>query len=199
MRTVTISGPVKGHEPQSGGPINRITVSGTATTDCSAVSVTVHQTQPVDVVLPTGQAQVGASGDWSVNFSVANGDFQPGATVGLLTKIKLSSVLDFNFNPVVVFQKGEAENLSAVQIPLDLVVKAGSVLKLGTGLAVNTGDDYSFSGDNGGRISVGAMIELKIGKIMIHTGAGLASLLTGGLYPSISDSVYIDVNAKYVK
>jgi hypothetical protein len=24
-------------------------------------------------------------------------------------------------------------------------------------------------------------------------------LLTGGLYPSISDSVYVDVNVKYVK
>src|SRR6476646_5642019 len=77
MCTVTISG-IRGHEPQSGGPINRITVSGTATTDCSAVSVTVHQTVPVDVVLPTGQAQVDSSGNWSVNFSVNNGDFQAG-------------------------------------------------------------------------------------------------------------------------
>jgi hypothetical protein len=40
---------------------------------------------------------------------------------------------------------------------------------------------------------------VKIGPILAHAGAGVASLLTGGMYPTISDSVYIDVNAKYVK
>ena len=40
--------------------------------------------------------------------------------------------------------------------------------------------------------------DLGIGPILAHAGAGVASLLTGGMYPTFSDSVYIDVNAKYV-
>ncbi len=127
------------------------------------------------------------------------GDFQPGVTGGLLTNIKLSSLVDFKLNPVLIFQKGTAENLTAIQIPLGLSVKLGSVVKLGLDLAVNTGDNFKFSGDSGGRISVGGSLELKVGKIIVHTGAGLASLLTGGLYPSVSDSVFVDVNAKYAK
>jgi len=39
---------------------------------------------------------------------------------------------------------------------------------------------------------------VKLGPIIAHAGAGLASLLTEelGLYQSIGDSVYIDVNAQ---
>jgi hypothetical protein len=53
---------------------------------------------------------------------------------------------------------------------------------------------------------VGAAIDLKINHIKIHAGAGFATLLTtdeavmGGIaYPSIADSIYVDLNVKYAK
>ncbi len=127
------------------------------------------------------------------------GDFQPGTSIGMLTRIRLSSVVDFNFNPVVLLQKGEVENLSAIQIPLAVVLKAGSLLKLGLETSINTGDDFAFGGDSGGRISLGTSLDIKISKIIVHLGTGLASLLTGGLYPEISDSIYFEFNVKYAK
>ncbi len=133
------------------------------------------------------------------DFPLFTGDFQPGVTAGLLMKIKLSNVVDFHLNPLVLYQKGSVENLDAVQIPLSLVVQAGSLAKLGLDLAVNTGDNYSFSGDSGGRIAVGASLELKIGKLVFHAGGGLASLLSGGMYPGVIDSLFVDVNARYAK
>lgn len=127
------------------------------------------------------------------------GDFQPGTNIGLLTRIKLSSIVDFNFNPVVLLQKGEAENLSAIQIPLSVVLKAGQALKLGLETSINTGDDFSFGGSSGGRISLGTSLDVKISKIIVHLGTGMASLLTGELYPEISDSIYFELNVKYAK
>jgi hypothetical protein len=133
------------------------------------------------------------------DFPLFTGDFKPGVAGGLLMKVKLSSLLDFNLVPSWVYQSGTMESLTAVQVPMSLRVALADVVKLSFDLGIYTGDDYSFSGDNGGRISTGAALDLKIGFIALHTGAGVASLLTGGLYPSISDSVYVDVNVKYVK
>jgi hypothetical protein len=78
-------------------------------------------------------------------------------------------------------------------------VALGDLIKVSADLGVFTGDDYSFSGDNGGRISTGGALDLKIGPILVHAGAGVASLLSGGMYPSIGESVYVDVNVKYAK
>jgi hypothetical protein len=133
------------------------------------------------------------------DFPVFVGDFQPGVSTGLIMGIKLSSVVDFNLNPVLLLQKGETKNHSAIQVPVSLVLKAGSAIKLALESAVNTGDDISLRGSNGGRIMVGGSLDLKIGKIIIHTGAGLASLLTGPAYPNVTDSVFVDINAKYAK
>jgi hypothetical protein len=133
------------------------------------------------------------------DFPVFTGGFQPGMSTGLIMGIKLSSVVDFNFNPVLLLQKGEMQNHSAIQVPVSTVIKLGSVVKLGVEAAVNTGDDISLQGKNGGRIMVGGSLDLKIGKIIIHTGAGLASLLTGPAYPNVTDSVFVDINAKYAK
>ena len=127
------------------------------------------------------------------------GGFHPGIGTGLLMKVKLSTLVDFNLVPAWVYQGGEMESLTAVQIPLSLEVALGELLELSFDLGIYTGDDYSFSGDNGGRISTGAALTVKVGPIVLHTGAGVASLLTGGMYPSISDSVYVDVNVKYAK
>ncbi len=137
------------------------------------------------------------------DFPLFVGDLQPGFLGGLLTRVKLSNVVDFNFNPVFLFQTGETENLTAVQIPLSLVLKAGDVLELGTEMGINTGDDFSFGPKKGGRISLGVSLDLKISKIAVHLGTGFASLLTSdegsALYPTIKDSVYFDFNVKYVK
>lgn len=79
MCTITING-IQGNESTQGQGIDRITISGNAT-QCAAVSVDVHQTQPVDVHLPTRQANVDAQGNWSVDFSIALGDFSAGTFV----------------------------------------------------------------------------------------------------------------------
>jgi hypothetical protein len=133
------------------------------------------------------------------DFPVYTGSFKPGFRGGLITKVQLSSLVDFSLTPDFVFQSGEAENLTAVQIPLSLILRLGSLVALSADAGVFTGDDFSFSGDDGGRISLGAALDLKLGPILLHTGAGFASLLTGGLYPEIGDSIYIDLNVKYAR
>lgn len=79
MSTITIND-IQGHESTQGQGIDRITISGNAT-QCAAVSVDVHQTQPVNVHLPTRLANVDAQGNWSVDFSIALGDFSAGTFV----------------------------------------------------------------------------------------------------------------------
>ena len=108
-------------------------------------------------------------------------------------------MVDFSLVPAWIYQSGTMDSHTAVQIPMSLILKLGDVVQTSADLGVFTGDKYSFSGDKGGRIAAGGSLSLKIGPILAHAGAGVASLLTGGLYPTISDSVYIDVNAKYVK
>jgi hypothetical protein len=39
---------------------------------------------------------------------------------------------------------------------------------------------------------------VKLGPVLAHAGAGTASLLTGGLYPTVKDAFYIDLDVKYV-
>lgn len=71
--TITVPG---GQETAPGQGITTLTVSGTAT-DCTAVRVQVHQTQPVDTITPQKIGPVNG-GQWSVTFTVADGDFQLG-------------------------------------------------------------------------------------------------------------------------
>jgi hypothetical protein len=127
------------------------------------------------------------------------GDFQPGFLAGITTKVKLSSLVDFKLLPTWVYQKGTAESLTAVQIPMSLILALGNVVKVSADLGIYTGDDYTFRSSKGGRVALGAALDVKLGPILTHLGAGSASLGTGGLYPTISDSVYIDLNVKYAK
>jgi hypothetical protein len=133
------------------------------------------------------------------DFPLYIGDFQPGFGGGVLAKIKLSELLDLSLTPSWVYQSGDEESRTAIQIPASVIVKLGSLLKVSADAGVFTGDDYSFGGDDGGRIYAGAAVDVKLGPIIAHAGAGVASLLTGGMYPTISDSVYIDLNVKYAK
>jgi hypothetical protein len=133
------------------------------------------------------------------DFPLFTGSFHPGFAGGIRTRVKLGSVIDFNLNPAWVIQSGEMENLTAVQIPMSLVLGIGDVAKLSAELGIYTADDYSLQGKNGGRVATGAALDVKVGPILMHAGAGVATLTTGPAYPTVKDSFYIDVNAKYVK
>ena len=132
------------------------------------------------------------------DFPLFTGSFEPGLTVGPIAKVKLSSLVDFAFVPVWVYQSGPTAT-RAVQIPTQLILRLGSLVQLSADVGIYTGNDYSFGGDSGGRIATGGSLTVKIGPIVAHAGAGFASLLTGGLYPTIGDSLYIDLNVKFAK
>jgi hypothetical protein len=127
------------------------------------------------------------------------GDLKFATTVGPWIKFKRWG-LDFNTAPSIVYQAGD-ESVTAVQLPLAASVSLGKLLKTSVETGIYTGDDFKLGPSGGGRIALGAAIDVKIGKIIAHAGAGVASLLTDemGAYHSISDSVYVDLNAKYVK
>ncbi len=131
------------------------------------------------------------------DYPLFTGGFEPGVAAGLTTKVKLGSVVDLRLLPQILYQRGETEAANGVQVPMSLIVKLGSLLAVSADLAVNTGDDYALGADDGGRIALGAAIDVKLGPIATHLGAGLASLLTGGAYPTIRDSMYFDINVKY--
>jgi hypothetical protein len=153
----------------------------------------------VGVSLGLGYMREGAMLLSEKDFPLFLGGFQPGFEGGLITKVKLSTLVDFKLLPSWVYQSGDAESLTAVKIPVSLVLAVGSLAKVSAELGMYTGDDYSGKGKNGGRLQTGAALDLKIGPILTHLGAGAASLLTGGAYPTIRDSVYIDLNVKYAK
>ena len=135
------------------------------------------------------------------DFPLFIGDFKPGFAGGLRMKAKLSSVIDFALTPQWVFQSGSAESAQAVQVPMSTIVALGDMLKVSVDLGVYTGDDYTFRSSKGGRVTAGGAIDVKIGPILAHAGAGVASLGTGeaSMYPTIADSVYVDLNVKYAK
>jgi hypothetical protein len=153
----------------------------------------------IGVQLTGAYMREGAMGLSDKDYPLFAGKFQPGFNAGLIMKVKLGSILDFQTLPVWVYQHGSAESLQAVQIPVNLIVKLGSLLKVSADVGIYTGDDYTFRGSKGGRVALGAAIDVKIGPILTHLGAGAASLTTGGVYPTISDSIYFDLNVKYAK
>ncbi len=135
------------------------------------------------------------------DFPLFDGDFKPAFMGGITTKVKLGSVVDFKLMPQWVIQAGSAGSLTAVQVPTSLVVALGSLLKVSADLGVYTGDDYTLRSSKGGRVALGAAIDVKIGPIVTHLGAGAASLGTGpsSMYPTIRDAMYFDLNVKYAK
>ncbi|HUS69127.1 MAG TPA: hypothetical protein VMZ28_31540 [Kofleriaceae bacterium] len=151
------------------------------------------------IVLTGGYLREGAFLLSKKDYPLFVGDFKPGFGVGLPMLARLSSVFDFSMTPSYVHQSGTDEGLDALQLPTSIVLKMGEVVKLSADLGIYTGDDFSFRGSNGGRTALGASLTVKIGSIVALAGAGLASLQTGGLYPSARDSLYIDLNVKYAK
>lgn len=134
------------------------------------------------------------------DFPLFTGDVTPGVSGGLRLKLKLSSLLDFALVPSFVYQGGgKLSSVDALQIPTSLIIKIGSLVKLSADAGIYTGDGLAFGGKSGGRITAGGALDVKIGPIITHLGGGVASLLTGGAYPTIGDSVYVDLNVKYAK
>lgn len=127
------------------------------------------------------------------------GNFHPGFKGDLIMKLKLSSLVDFALVPAWVYQGGEPQAHAAIQVPMSLIVKLADLVQVAADTGVFTGDQYHLSGDAGGRIYAGGSLTVKIWKLQAHAGLGVASLLTGGLYPSIGDSVYVDLNVTYVR
>lgn len=161
---------------------------------------TIPKTQ-LGVTLTTAYMREGAMLLSEKDYPLFAGDFHPGLGGGLLLKLRLGNLLDFALVPAFVFQKGSTENQTAIQIPMSLIIKLGSLLKVSADLGVFTGDDISLRARNGGRIYAGAGLDVKLGPIALHLGAGVASLFTDpmGKYPSLGDSIYVDLNVKYVK
>lgn len=159
----------------------------------------VKQETEAGLSLTVGYMRKGAMLLSEKDYPLFVGDFKPGFAGGVPIKVKLGKVVDFKLAPAWVYQSGTMESVTAVQLPLSLVVGVGSLAKVSADVGIYTGDDYSFSGSEGGRISAGGALDLKLGPIIAHAGEGVASLLTGGLYPSIGESVYIDLNVKYAK
>ncbi|MBV8759425.1 MAG: hypothetical protein JO257_19210 [Deltaproteobacteria bacterium] len=171
----------------------------TARLDAMLPKMPMMKKTQVGVSLGVGYMREGAMLLSEKDYPMFVGDFKPGFAGALVTKVKLGNAVDFSLVPAWVYQSGTMDSHTAIQVPMSLILKLGDTIATSADLGVFTGDKYSFSGDKGGRIAAGASLTVKIGPILAHAGAGVASLLTGGLYPTISDSIYVDVNAKYVK
>ena len=135
------------------------------------------------------------------DFPLFVGDFKPGFTAGVIMKLKLSELVDFSLLPLYVRQASSAEEDDALQVPMSLILKLGSLVKLSAELGVYTGPGLSLHARDDGRIQTGGALDVKLGPILVHAGAGAASLITAdtGPYPSVRDSVYVDLNVKYAK
>ena len=110
-------------------------------------------------------------------------------------------MVDFKLLPVYVYQAGSDGAHDGVQIPTSLSLGIGQLVKLSADVGVYTGDGFTFRPSKGGRLALGGALDVKISKIIVHAGAGAASLLTSsmGEYPTIGDSVYFDLNVKFAK
>lgn len=208
LKSVTITGnaplAVKKPETLAGGAVDPRFFGGMSVTlDARLPKMDVPMVPSKDTVvgliLTGAYMREGAMLLSEKDFPLFVGDFKPGLAGGVLAKAKVSSLIDFSLTPTFVYQQGTMESINAVQIPTSTIVKLGETLKVSADLGIFTGDDFKFGGDSGGRIAAGAAIDLKIGKIITHAGVGFASLLTGGAYPTITDSLYIDLNVKYAK
>ncbi len=126
-----------------------------------------------------------------------HGPFRFGTAVGPYLRLDMFG-LQVTLLPSVVWQAGTG---TAGQLPLTAVLKLGSLLELAADAGVFTGPQLKLGAADGGRIYAGGSVTLKIGPIVLHAGAGVASLLTDpmGVYPPIKGSIYYDVNVKYAK
>ena len=114
------------------------------------------------------------------------GDFQPGFAGSLVTKVKLGNVVDFSLVPAWIYQSGAIDSHAAVQIPMSLILELGEVVQTSADLGVHRRQIFlqrcRWRAHCRGRLA-----DAQDRAILAHAGAGVASLLTGGMYPTISD------------
>ena len=125
------------------------------------------------------------------------GKLSLGTALGPYLRLDLYGVY-LSVVPQVVLQYGSGV---AAQIPISARVKLLDLLAVSADAGVFTGEKMRFGAAGGGRIYAGASVDLKLSPILLHLGAGVASLLTdpAGFYPSIKESIYFDLNVKYAK
>ena len=140
------------------------------------------------------------------DFPLYAGDLKFGAAIGPWIKFKYSGI-EFKTTPQVVYHATEPESLMGLQVPISAAVGLGKALKVSLETGVYTGDDFSLGPKGGGRIALGAAVDIKLTPVLLHLGAGLASLLVSdsmdadnqALYGSITDTLYFDLSFKYAK
>jgi hypothetical protein len=131
---------------------------------------------------------------------IYQGDYELATRVGPWVKLK-ANVVYLSILPALVFQNGDPEKIAGFQLPVNAMLRAGEMLKVSADVGLYSGDDFKVGADDGGRIAIGAAVDIKVGAIALHLGAGLNSLLTSdnGPYDTIGHSLYFDVAAKYLK
>jgi hypothetical protein len=125
------------------------------------------------------------------------GKLSLGTALGPYLRLDLYGVY-LSVVPQVVLQYGSGV---AAQIPISARVNLLDLLSVSADAGVFTGPKMRFGPAGGGRIYAGASVDLKLKPIILHLGAGVASLITdpAGVYPSIKESIYFDLNVKYAK
>jgi hypothetical protein len=140
-------------------------------------------------------------------FPLYVGDYEPAVSIGPYINIKHWG-LYFMTAPAIAYQKsgglklnGTNDGGAAVQLPLSAAVHLGSLLEVAADTGLYTGNGFSFDAKQNASIFAGGSLTVKVKPVMVHLGAGVASLLTDQMaaYHSIGDSVYFDLNVKYVK
>lgn len=137
------------------------------------------------------------------DFPLYVGDLTFAAGIGPFVKFKGLGV-DFALQPSLVYQAaGSAgDAVTAVQVPVAASLALSDLLKVSVETGLYTADDFGVTAKDGARLSLGAAVDVRLGKIILHAGAGAASLLVDAaspFYRSIGDSIYFDLNVKYAK
>ena len=160
-----------------------------------------HYETQVGLVVSLAYMHQGAMLLSDKDFPLFVGDYKPGVSAGIITKLKLSELVDFSLLPLYVHQANPGDALDALQVPMSLILKLGSLIKVSAELGIYTGDGLSLHARDGGRLQTGGALDVKVGPILVHAGVGAASLITGAMsmYPSVRDSIYVDLNVKYAK
>jgi hypothetical protein len=96
---------------------------------------------------------------------------------------------------------GSDDGGTAIQLPVSAAIHLGSLLEVAADTGVYTGPGLSLHSSEGASIFAGGSVTVKIKPVQVHLGTGVASLLTDQMaaYHSIGESVYFDLNVKYVK
>jgi hypothetical protein len=135
------------------------------------------------------------------DFPVYQGDLELATLLGPFIKLKTGFV-NLRVEPVFAYQAGD-EAITAIQVPVSAMVRVGEAIKVSADIGLYSGDDFKLGAADGGRVGVGAAVDLKLGKVIFHVGTGFASLLVDddpmskSLYPSIGKSLYFDLNVKF--